>query len=110
MKEYRGLPKEMSVPAALDAKVLSYARNSVRRKSLKRKVSWSFAVAAAAFVVAGALFFPFAGNGKSDRISHEELLAMADWSNLERESFDLTMEISFDGDELSDSNDMGLWI
>ena len=110
MKEIFGLPKEMSVPPQLDAKVLSYAHEALRRKQLKRKLSWSFAAAAACLIAAGALFFPFAGTNAPAEISHEELLAMADWSTLEQESLDLTMEISFDNDGISNSNDMGLWI
>ena len=110
MKEFSGLPKEMSVPESLNAKVLAYAHEATRRKQLKRKLSWSFAAAAACLIAVGTLFFPAAETVKPAEVSHEELLAMADWSTLERESLDLTMEISFDNDDISNSNDIGLWI
>ena len=103
MKKYLKLETLTSreVPPELDLRILAASRlrqNSVLRHRKKLRLIYSGIAAAAAFAIAiGVTLLPEQQNFK--RISKEEyarLADMTDWSSVEQESFNLSIELSMD--------------
>ena len=104
---------EREVPARLDAEILAYAamRANRRRRRTARKITLPAIAAGAAAALAIIAILPSAripardagvrtaGMTMPANISGSELLALADTTVLEQESFNLAMgEFSFDSD------------
>lgn len=106
------LPREMAVPVELDRRILAAASRRVRRRRM-RPVMWSFAAAAAALVVGVVFFLPEKSAVDYDR---QELIAMADWSDVSQESYllatDLNLAPEVENAESLDytASDWSMWI
>ena len=91
--------------ADLDNRILLAARIAADRNRSRRHFHRIFAAssAAAALLIGGAVFvaMPSFRNAATE----EELLAMNDWSKFEQESYNLSFQISSEGEMLPDLAD-----
>ena len=86
-----------SPPRELDQEILSFASNYLKSNRRKRIVRNSMAIAATIAIAIGAVFVSLTtveNNNKQLLVKEQQLLAMADWSLLEQESFNLTTEVN----------------
>ena len=87
------------VPAALDRRIMTAAALKARAVRVHRLVIHCFVsagAAAAALLVAGTLFLMPGTNREQavpTRPATQKLLAMAEWSSLEQESYNLSFEL-----------------
>lgn len=109
MKKYLKLESliRAEVPQDLDLRILAAAKMrrgaSLRRRKLRLVLSGT-AAAAAVCIAAGLSFMPQTRQN-SKNISSEEyssLMAMADWTNIEQENYNLSGEINSGSSQLAE--------
>ena len=88
------------VPEALDRRIMAAAAHKAKAVRFRRSLThcvFTAAASAAALLIAGTVFlFPEAYHGELARPTKSvdsELLALADWSTLEQESYNLRFEL-----------------
>lgn len=93
-----------SPPRELDQEILSFASNYLKSNRRKRIVRNLMAIAATIAIAFGAIFVSLTtveNNNKQLLVKEQQLLAMADWSLLEQESFNLTTEVNLQPNSLA---------
>ena len=107
MKKNLGINKMFSgeIPATLDAGILAYAAIRQRQLKMRKYVRMILpAVAALFFLASGVLAILQPGEIKKQTLSHSELLAMNDWSELDQLNFNLSFELDSGITALADNS------
>jgi hypothetical protein len=91
-------------PKELDQQILSFAANYLKSNRRKRIVRNLMAVAATIAIAIGVVFVSLTTVEKNNQqllLKEQQLLAMADWSLLEQESYNLSTEVNLQPNSLT---------
>jgi len=106
MKEldFIGFDAARDVPPELDARIIGAAKHRAaqlhRRRLLLRRVTPL--AAAALLLVSVAVIFMRPGDASAKRLTGSELLSLTDWSEVEQQSYNLSMDV-YSGEIATDS-------
>ena len=92
---YREL-SEREVPVALDAAILAHAAGRCPKARFRRSYLWWSSAAAAVCIAACAGFW--VQTAEKSTLNHSELLALGDFSKLDQSSFNISLELAYNGD------------